>query len=568
MSERKNIDRLFQEKFKDFEATPPEVSWANIEAKLDGKKKKRIIPFWWKLSGVAAVFLIGFMVSKSIYDDNSIRPDNSVVNQENSIPNQKTTTDGLNENGKIQTENAVANEENPIDPKNVNTVGSDQNESKGNDPFKKNNAVANENNVKKSGSKKELKNNVSNTIAAVATTSDERKSNGASEEKNKFKNTINSSESAVADGKSINQRSLKNKTNPEKNKTTAKQSGGGKSENQLAQNSKENNDNTKSTAENGIAQNQNDKNPKTTIDSKNISLDGLKGETNSKIIAQETVKKVNDTTAKNSVVSNALEELLNEKESNKQKQESKRNRWQLTSNVAPVFLGSVAKGSPIDPTLGNNSKSTNTNIGYGLGVSYGVSKKFSVRTGLNKVNVSYNTNDISFFTAIEARTMQNVKPTASSASIQILNNTSVSTATGGLGSEAQFLPFENSITHKNSGYLKQEMGYLEMPVEMTYNLIDKKFGIKIIGGISTLFLQDNRITIISENRDTVLGEASNLSDVHFSTNLGLGIKYGFMKSFEFNIEPTFKYQLNTYTGNAGNFKPYILGVYSGISYKF
>eukprot|EP00759_Apiculatamorpha_spiralis_P016727 PhF_6_TR22889/c0_g1_i1/m.32477 len=112
MSERKNIDRLFQEKFKDFEATPPEVSWANIEAKLDGKKKKRAIPFWWKLSGVAAVFLIGFMVSKSIYDDHSIKPGNGVVNQENSVPNKNIDKKGSDVNDKIKTENPVVSDEN------------------------------------------------------------------------------------------------------------------------------------------------------------------------------------------------------------------------------------------------------------------------------------------------------------------------------------------------------------------------------------------------------------------------------------------------------------------------
>jgi hypothetical protein len=130
------------------------------------------------------------------------------------------------------------------------------------------------------------------------------------------------------------------------------------------------------------------------------------------------------------------------------------------------------------------------------------------------------------------------------------------------------LPFESSFTNKNSGYLRQEMGYLEMPLEMTYNLLNKKFGIKIIGGFSTLFLQDNNITIVSSDRETLLGEANNLNDIHFSSNLGLGIKYSFLKSFEFNIEPILKYQLNTFNTNAGNFKPYFFGVYSGVSYNF
>ena len=41
--ERKNIDRLFQEKFKDFEVHPPEETWNAIEAKLNKKEKKRIL---------------------------------------------------------------------------------------------------------------------------------------------------------------------------------------------------------------------------------------------------------------------------------------------------------------------------------------------------------------------------------------------------------------------------------------------------------------------------------------------------------------------------------------------
>ena len=81
-------------------------------------------------------------------------------------------------------------------------------------------------------------------------------------------------------------------------------------------------------------------------------------------------------------------------------------------------------------------------------------------------------------------------------------------------------------------------------------------------------------TITQENNqapETALcykNEADNLNNIHFSTNLGIGLKYGFMKSFEFNVEPTFKYLLNTFSSDDGNFKPYVFGIYSGVSYKF
>ena len=54
MKENKNIERLFQEKFKDFEALPPEESWDIIANRLN-KKKKRIVPLWFQLSGIAGV---------------------------------------------------------------------------------------------------------------------------------------------------------------------------------------------------------------------------------------------------------------------------------------------------------------------------------------------------------------------------------------------------------------------------------------------------------------------------------------------------------------------------------
>ena len=95
-----------------------------------------------------------------------------------------------------------------------------------------------------------------------------------------------------------------------------------------------------------------------------------------------------------------------------------------------------------------------------------------------------------------------------------------------------------------------------------------QFGLNIIGGMSTFFLSDNQVVTEFENYRTKIGEANNINDVSFSTNLGLGLNYNFSKTFTFNFEPTFKYKINTYIESSGNFKPYIIGVYTGFSYKF
>ncbi|WP_333599064.1 hypothetical protein [Flavobacterium sp.] len=507
MSERKNIERLFQEKFKDFEVDPSEDIWVNIETKLDEKKKRRVIPFWWKFSGVAAVLLIGFWIAKSSFQS-SIVPKNAIVIDANSVQPAKAT--------------------------NIITSG---------DPLKNTLPVSN-------ASQKAV--TVINKSATVEKSS-------ISEGKNKNTVNVNSFRKAVVENKTASHRSLKNKRNADKNSIPATGTLLEERTNPVAENHKKTNN---SVPENKLVSTENNNstsnNKNLSQNTKTINLDDLKGAPNadSKIVTTE--KKVNDTTKIASVATNALEELLNEKES-KEKQQSKENRWQITSNVAPVFLGSVTNGSPIDPMFEDNTKEYKTTVSFGVGVSYALNDKLSLRAGINKMAVDYNTNGIVFFADLENPGIANISPSANGKAIRIENATT---------ENAGLLPFENAFVHKNKGYINQKFGYYEVPLELSYAVINKRFGFKIISGISTFFLNENSISVISNSMSTDLGKANNLNEVHFSTNLGLGIKYGFWKSFEFNVEPTVKYQLNTFSDNAGNFKPYLFGVYSGISYKF
>ena len=86
--------------------------------------------------------------------------------------------------------------------------------------------------------------------------------------------------------------------------------------------------------------------------------------------------------------------------------------------------------------------------------------------------------------------------------------------------------------------------------------------------MSTLFLNENRISLESNGSVLNIGQANNLNDIHFSSNVGLGFKYTFWKSFQANFQPMFKYQINTFSNDSGNFKPYFVGLYSGVSFSF
>ena len=80
MSDKKNIDRLFQEKLKDFEATPSNAIWDNISSKLyTTKKSTKGIPVWWKAVGIAAALLLLFSISQLILNDNTIEPPQETI---------------------------------------------------------------------------------------------------------------------------------------------------------------------------------------------------------------------------------------------------------------------------------------------------------------------------------------------------------------------------------------------------------------------------------------------------------------------------------------------------------
>src|SRR5690554_6323909 len=112
MKEKKNIERLFQEKFKHFEVTPPTNAWENISKELHPEKKKRsLIPFWLKISDIAATLLLGTFLLKNIF--NSEQPDQITKTDTIEIPvldsdkNQNTETSGSQIQERIVTENTT-----------------------------------------------------------------------------------------------------------------------------------------------------------------------------------------------------------------------------------------------------------------------------------------------------------------------------------------------------------------------------------------------------------------------------------------------------------------------------
>jgi hypothetical protein len=94
MKTKKNIDRLFQERFKDFETEPNEHTWSNIQAALKKKKEQKIVPLWIKYAGIAAAFFLGFFTLNTIFktaEDSR----NSIVLENNPLNTSTTENDSI-----------------------------------------------------------------------------------------------------------------------------------------------------------------------------------------------------------------------------------------------------------------------------------------------------------------------------------------------------------------------------------------------------------------------------------------------------------------------------------------
>ncbi|WNM19712.1 hypothetical protein [Flavobacterium capsici] len=521
MKENRNIDQFFKDKFENHEVNPPEEIWENIEKKLQKKKKRRVIPFWWYGSGVAALFVIGLFVFNNYYTL-EIHPVNDVVIEENTSNQEKNSQDSSNviDTNAGKKEVVVSTDS---DKKNE-SENDNLDKSKDNSSLKNNSIiVSSEKNSNETITNDEKQKVINNKANSIITHNNSVASNTKTKEKKNNKNS--NKNSAVHTSKATDIISEVD------NKTLEKQE-------EIVQN----NSNLKETKKELNKEN-------------NIDLGKIAMENQNNIATKGEVNTSKDSTAIATVEPNALEELLKEKEK-KIAKEQKMNRWQVTPNLAPIYFGSFADGSPLDSNLDENTKSFNDNMSYGVAVNYAVNSRLKIRTGINTFTVDYNTNDIVFFQNSNARLMENINPTAQGSLIEIIPIKNLNTA------------FSRLEMEQNNGILNQRMGYIEMPMEVSYKILDKKFGVEIIGGMSTMFLSKNEVFLEADGMNVKIGEATNLNSIHYSTNFGVGFNYGFYKRFQARIEPTFKYQLNTFSRDSQNFKPYIFGIYTGISFNF
>jgi hypothetical protein len=485
---KKNIEQLFREKLQDYSQLPEEQVWDRISGSLDQKKsKRRVLPLWWRLGGVAAVLIAALVIF--FPEDESSKTPEVITDLESGV--EKIVTPGEDVPEKQVSEGIMIADTEEAPGKNLPKEESHP-ESGG-----------------RSGDLPDIEPGIE-TYAAEQLTGRKDEIDRANGEGFLY---VKQSPVENPDAQAVSSVVTQNNTRDENQVRSFNE----KSVQKIALNSPEEKEEANPIPE---------------------TVEELKKKSIFEALAQE-------------------EEEIEDSASD--------NRWEVGPRVAPVFFSSLAQGSPIHSSFRDNAKTGNVNMSYGVAVTYEIGKKVKLRSGLHRVDFGYDTKNVSFSSSLTANTtstIDNINYTLNSKNLVVRSNTS----SGKIASEsAQDVAGPDPSLN---GKMVQEFGYLEVPLELTYQVIDSKIGINLLGGVSSLFLLNNSVTLEANGNITEMGEANNINDLNFSTNFGVGITYRLNNKIQVNLEPMFKYQLNTFSDTSGNFQPFSMGVYSGLNFRF
>lgn len=588
------IEDIFSS-MEDFSSVPPPELWSQIEEKLDKPKKKKRVILWWS---AAACLLLGLMLPSVLHFSSSDKQTNPIQN--NTLENNSIVLDQKENNVEKTNKNTERSIENDINnqSKNNNQISSseetiNQSENQLNKTHQTETADTDfENKLnnnsfapKSNGTKNSLNNN--STVAEKSLTPvKENKFNPAS--KNQFSgNKTGKTNQALAEktfspnqadrlnSASKSQLSDIEKRNADKvlaektfnagkqNKFNAAQ------KNQISNsifenipNSKNNNTIAFTGSNSGLNGNQNAVNSnkekqqniqKTSTDKSIASLqkDNSKGNT--------AFTNVNVLTKKDSAqlaeLQNLEKGIVTPEEEKKKKEDkllSKADKWALQ-----VFAGVAnSENYSKNKTLGNVNDSKQSNS-YGVKTQYKINKKWAVASGFKINELGQSVANVSYYNAKNSALFTPVDYFAQSAGPSQFT------------SDANYVLVSNNakeaINSSNiqTGNLDQNLRYLEMPLEVSYSIFNrKKTSINLNTGAFVGKLISNNVALDG----TSIGENINANDYVYGSTLSSTIQYRVYKKTNVFVEPAVNYYANPL--NSQSFNQFQWGLNFGLNVNF
>lgn len=197
----------------------------------------------------------------------------------------------------------------------------------------------------------------------------------------------------------------------------------------------------------------------------------------------------------------------------------------------------------------------------GLSVEYQLSERWSLQSGLYYLkqgqqidNFGVLQNDLN-----ASNTSNSYFGNISFDNIEILTNNS---------ELADFVQVtdEVSLSYFN-GDLTQQFDLLEIPLLISYKIINRKTVLAFITGINPSILVGNRVYL--SNNGSPIGKTDAVNTMIYKSVFGFSFEYPLSRRLYFNLSPAVKYQLNNFNKNAiSNENLQYFEFKTGLNYRF
>jgi hypothetical protein len=257
--------------------------------------------------------------------------------------------------------------------------------------------------------------------------------------------------------------------------------------------------------------------------------------------------------------------------------------WKVGVHVSPgVSSHTASYSSQYAGNMTYAEDDMHSSIGGGFSVQYKAASRWRVETGMYYSKTGGSSGNSAQLSGIRA------DYAGTSSSAEKYFNTGVSLARGqmAMNSTAGVIKFSRTPTNAElvsipestadrstamltPGEFSQVFNYVEIPLFARYQLVDARLDVELMGGLSTNLIVGNNVFMESNSIRELVGSTQDINTVNFSGTAGVGLIYALGRNLSMSVEPRLSYYLNSinHSGDV-NFKPWRVGVFTGISYEF
>jgi hypothetical protein len=261
--------------------------------------------------------------------------------------------------------------------------------------------------------------------------------------------------------------------------------------------------------------------------------------------------------------------------------ENKDGKWGIGTQFSPLYSYrtlEIDEQSLMSASYYNEAESGMMAYSGGINVNYGPTRRISLQSGvyyskygLTVDNAYYYENAVPDATASGLNT-KFYSVNNSSGEIDVMSNSSTGYITNFADRSAQYANMQpaSELSDKvDNGEIIQNFEYIEVPLIVKYKVIDRKLGFNFLGGLSTNLLVGSNAYYNEDGNQEKIGETTDIKPFNYSSILGVGLSYSVSERFNINLEPTFRYYLNSINeSSVVKSHPYSMGIFTGLSYYF